>query len=124
MKLIKAAEEKFYWTAHSRQKMRYYRLSESRVKRVFRQPDRKEEGVAPRTIALMQRSGTRKNPSEIWMMYQIDPVKPRAAGAARGQQFNRVKIISAWRYPGISPKGKPPIPDEILFELNDELFAK
>ena len=34
-----------------------------------------------------------------------------------GRQNTRYKIISAWRYPGVSPK-RDPIPEEILRELN------
>jgi len=121
-----AEQEKLYWTKHSREKMQYYRISQNRIKRVLRSPDRKEIGIAPKTIALMQQSGTKRHPTEIWLMYQIEkihPVKPSANGgrAARRQMFNRVKIISAWRYPGISPKGKPPpIPEDIIFELNEQ----
>jgi len=38
------------------------------------------------------------------------------------QQIGQKKrIISAWRYPGISPKGEPvPIPDDIVEELKKE----
>lgn len=127
---MKIAEpEKIFWTRHSQEKMRYYRLSQSQIKKVLRKPDRKELGIAPRTIALMRRSGTKKHPNEIWLMYQMEkihPVKqpPSGGSSARGGRFNGVKIISAWRYPGISPKGKPPpIPEDIIFELNEQGFT-
>ncbi len=104
MKLPK--DEKIHWTKHSKKKMRQYQLSEKRVLRVLRHPDRKKTGVAPRTIAVMQITGTKKYPTEIWMMYQI--------------RDKKIKIISAWRYPGRSPVGeKPPIPDDILRELDN-----
>lgn len=107
MKLIKS-EEKLYWTRHAKRKMRYYNLSEKRVKRVLRSPDRKELGIAPRTIAVMQRTGTKKHPTEIWLMYQ----------RVISKQKKLIKIISAWRYPGITPKGQsPPIPEDVLWEL-------
>jgi len=97
--------EKISWTKHVKEKMRQYQLSEKRLKRVLRAPERKETGVAPRTIAIMQSTGTKKHPTEIWLMYQIIKSK-------------KIKIISAWRYPGRSPVGKPPpIPDDILREL-------
>ena len=97
--------ERFYWTKHVKSKMRYYRLSESRLKRVLRNPERKELGIAPKTVAVMQKAGTKKHPTEIWLMYQKDKFK--------------TKIITAWRYPGISPKRQPPpIPEDILWELN------
>jgi len=108
--------EKIHWTKHSIEKMRFYNLSENRLKRVLRNPDRKEEGIAPRTLAVMQRSGTKKNPTEIWMMYQ------KIKSKIKSQKSKRIKIISAWRYPGISPKGKEiPIPSDILEELNNLL---
>jgi len=97
--------EKFYWTKHVKSKMRYYHLSESRLKRVLRNSERKELGIAPKTVAVMQKAGTKKYPTEIWLMYQKDKFK--------------TKIITAWRYPGISPRREPPpIPEDILWELN------
>lgn len=81
----------------------HYGISESLIKRITRFPKRKEEGIAPKTIAVMQPTSSKKQ--EIWVMYQkINDTKKR--------------IISAWRYPGVSPIGKKiPIPDEILQEL-------
>ena len=102
---------RIYWTKHSRKKMRQYQLSESRVKRVLRNPERKETGIASGTIALMQTTGTKKHSKEIWLMYQIVKSKVKT---------QKLKVISAWRYPGKSPIGKPPIPDDILEELNRE----
>ncbi len=100
-------ENKFYWTKHSQMKMRQYRLSEKRVLRILRKPDRKEEGIAPGTIAVMQITGTKRHPTEIWLMYQIIK-KPK-----------RIKIISAWRYPGRTPIGQRPIiPEDTLEELD------
>lgn len=40
--------------------MRQYGFSEKRVLRILRKPDRKEEGIAPNTIANMQITGTKK----------------------------------------------------------------
>ena len=100
--------KKFYWTEHAQEKIRHYNLSESRLKRVFRHPHRVEEGVAENTIAAMQSAGSKKHPYEIWIMYQL-----------RNEQ---VRVNSAWRYPGISPVGeKPPVPEDILNELNLKL---
>jgi len=93
------------WTKHSIKKMQFYNLSENRLKRVLRNPNRKEKGIAPETLAIMQRTGTKKHPTEIWMMYQV--IKPK-----------KMRIISAWRYPGITPKGQEiPIPEDVLEEL-------
>jgi hypothetical protein len=94
-------DEKYLWTAHVRMKMRQYGLAESRIKRVIRFPARTEEGVAEKTIAVMQPAGTKRY-QEIWAMYRV----------SRG----KLKIITAWRYPGKSP-ARDPIPQEILREV-------
>lgn len=99
-------EGKIFWTSHSKIKMRQYRFSEKRVLKIFRKPDRKEEGIAPGTIASMQITGTKKHPTEAWMMYVILK-KPKG-----------IKVISAWRYPGRTPAGeRPQIPDDAWEEL-------
>ena len=90
-------------------KMRYYGISESLIKRITRFPKRREEGIAPGTVAVMQTNTNPKKPTEIWVMYKMI-----------GE--TKKKIISAWRYPGISPVGKKiPIPDDILQELESAL---
>lgn len=103
--------ERISWTKHAKEKMRQYQLSEKRLKRVLKNPKRKEVGVAPRTIAIMQLAGTKKHPTEIWLMYQAINQK--------------LRIISAWRYPGRSPTGKPPpIPGDILDDLAEIIKNK
>lgn len=98
--------EKIVWTSHAKIKMRYYGLSEKRVLKILRKPDRREEGIVLKTIASMQISGTKKHPTEVWMMYQIKKSK-------------MIRIISAWRYPGRTPENaRPMIPDDIVKELN------
>jgi hypothetical protein len=94
------------WTAHSRMKLRFYKFSESRIRRVIHSPKRVEEGIAPKTIALMQSSGTPKNPYEIWVMIQ--------------EETGKRKVISAWRYPGTTKPGQP-LPAEIMRELRNVL---
>lgn len=94
------------WTGHANEKMRYYKLSKTRVLRVLRQPARVEEGVAPRTVAVMQ-PATPQHTSEIWLMYQ------------RQARSGQLTIITAWRYPGVSPiKNAIPIPDDIRRQLH------
>jgi hypothetical protein len=91
--------------------MRFYGLSENRIKRVIKNPYRTEEGIAPNTIAVMQPVSTKKKENkvswrqEIWVMFQ--------------KSGSRIKIISAWRYPGKSPE-RNPIPPEIIRELKEE----
>ncbi len=84
------------WTHHAEAKMAFYRLSKQRVMRVIHSPKRVEEGVAPKTIAMMQPPSVKLNKTkaqeiwsqEIWVMVQD-----------LGRQR---KIISAWRYPGVT----------------------
>lgn len=97
---------KVEWTHHAHDKMRYYKLSESRVRRILHSPKRIEEGIAPDTIAMMQPAGNEKNPYELWVMIQ-DKKDARL-------------VISAWRYPGVTKVGEP-LPPEILRELRNFL---
>ena len=56
----------------------------------------------------------KKNPGEIWLMYK-DVALRHGSGQVR-------KIISAWRYPGVSKPGEAiPIPEEIKQELLNNL---
>lgn len=93
-----------HWTNHARAKMRFYKLSEQRVRQVLHSPKRIEEGIAPGTIAMMQRAGSVKHPYEIWTMI-LKNKKGR-------------KVISAWKYPGITKPGEL-LPEEIIRELKE-----
>lgn len=107
--------ERIFWTQHSKMKMGQYRFSEKRVLRILRKPDRIEEGIAEGTIAAMQITGTKRNPTEAWVMYQI--IKPKTK-----DQRPKIRIISAWRYPGRTPVGQRPIiPEDTLAELENLL---
>ena len=115
-------DHKYRWTQHVVRKMMHYGLSPDRVKRVIRAPKRMEEGIAPGTLAAMQPAGTSKRPSEIWVMWaEKKPLTRRT----KADLVNTVKkvIITAWRYPGISPvRDQVPIPADILAELKDMLY--
>jgi len=114
--------EKIFWTKHSKVKMRQYRFSEKRVLRILRKPDRKEEGIAPGTIANMQITGTKKHPTEAWAMYQLINSKSEIRNSKLKEK--KIKIISVWRYPGRTPVGQRPIiPEDTLEEL-DNIFKK
>ncbi|MDO8557676.1 MAG: hypothetical protein Q7S09_00595 [bacterium] len=103
-------DAKLLWTNHVIRKMVFYRLSQSRIKRILRNPKRSEVGIATGTIALMQPEPKTKKPSEVWLMYQRVGKKKR--------------IITAWRYPGKSPVREAiPIPHDILEELESEGFS-
>jgi hypothetical protein len=118
------------WTKHAAQKMRYYGISESRVKKVLKNPKRIEEGIAPNTVALMQPLKTKRS-QEIWVMYQkLSSKLPPSLGSspkttkdtvklrwANKTQSSKLRIISVWRYPGVSPLRKPIfIPEDTIQE--------
>jgi hypothetical protein len=88
--------------------MKQYGLSLQKVRGVIRRPQRREVGIVLKTVAVMQpvnpktENGKTTWKQEVWVLYKEDAGKK--------------KIISAWRYPGISPK-RDPIPEDILQEL-------
>jgi len=127
--------EKYFWTNHAIYKLRQYGLSAQRVIRVINNPQRKEEGIVEKTIAVMQPASTKnKNgkkfwSQEIWAMYtsakggKVKSEKLKVQSdfenlISNKLKTNQLKIISAWRYPGVSPK-KDPIPEEILREISE-----
>jgi hypothetical protein len=116
---------KLFWTEHSKVKMRQYGLSKQKLFGILGRPERKEQGIVPGTTAVMKTNKVffkekkialdkawqrpKRSPGEIWLMYK--DVKKRDEGNIR-------KIISAWRYPGISKPGEEiPIPEDIKKEL-------
>jgi len=111
---------KFFWTEHSKIKMKQYGLSKQKLLGILSRPERRELGIVLGTKAVMRTNKVffkvkqvtltkawqkpRKAPGEIWIMYKDD------------KDFR--KIISAWRYPGISKPGEAiPIPDDIKIEI-------
>ena len=100
--------------------MRQYGLSKSKLLAILRSPERREQGIVLGTMAVMKTNKIffkvkqitvtdawkkpKKAPGEIWLMF-------------RDTKDSR-KIISAWRYPGISKPGEEiPIPADIRKEL-------
>jgi len=122
-------DKKYSWTRHVVGKMQYYRIAESTVKRIIKFPKRVEKGVAEGTVACMIPRGLKKKAKphavtrlarhsfsgggggfgageELWVMYQ--------------QKGQRKHIITAWRYPGVSPvRDVIPIPEDILEEIKN-----
>lgn len=99
---------KLFWTEHSKIKMKQYGLSKSKLLAILYKPERRELGIVPGTIAIMRTNkiffktkqititkawrSSKKAPGEIWLMYKdIKDIR---------------KIISAWRYPGVSKPGE------------------
>lgn len=121
---------RLHWTNHVVRKMQFYGISESKIKSIIEHPKRKEEGIAPDTVAVMCPTQTKK-PQEIWVMYTTNSkLDQRAHGEDKKLEKKlwklrpfqkKITIISAWRYPGVSPvRGKIPIPQDILEELQEE----
>lgn len=123
MKLIKPVFRKLLWTEHVKIKMRQYGLSKQKIISILRKPERCEIGIAPGTSAAMRANKVffkakqisikdawkpKKAPGEIWVMYRDT------------NEFR--KIISAWRFPGVSKPGEEiPIPNDIRKELLENL---
>ncbi len=109
------SQRKYQWTRHAQGKIRYYGLSESRIRRVIKTPLRREEGIAEGTQAAMQpssykqKNGKRTWNQEIWVMYQT-------------KKDNTIVIISAWRYPG-KTKPSQPLPDMMVQEIEEALSS-
>jgi len=124
--------KKLHWTEHSKMKMKQYGLSKQKLLGILYRPEREEKGIVSGTSAVMKTNkkfgnktvslfGNKKMgnppkakafrraraPGEIWIMYK--DVNPSISS---GQAIR--KIISAWRYPGVSKPGEEiPIPEDI-----------
>jgi len=117
--------DQYYWTEHVKFKMRFYGLSAQKVLSVIKNPERREVGIVKNTVAVMcpspakatasKPAGTTKNRYEIWVMMQNHITRNTKHVTKR-----QTKIISAWKYPGVSPKNKP-IPEEILRDIEEYL---
>jgi len=123
------------WTSHVKMKMRYYGLSEQRIKNIIRRPLRTEEGIAQKTIAVMQPQSTTRDKAtgekvwkaEVWVMYQLAAETQKKIDIAVPDKLagifaprTKVKIISAWRYPGKTKPGEG-LPDHIMDEIAEAL---
>lgn len=126
--------ETYSWTDHAAHKMLQYGLSADRLKRVIRFPARTEESVVEGTIACMQPTsvktvnGKKTWSQEIWVMYKVEKKPPKTEKKSELDNYfkmfrpaGRLKIITAWRYPGVSPK-RDPVPQEIIDEARAALF--
>jgi hypothetical protein len=108
------------WTEHSKIKMRQYGLSQQKILGILRKPERVEQAIVPGLVAAMKTNKIffkekkidikkalwqpKRAPGEIWVMYK--------------ENDQERKIVSAWRYPGISKPGEEiPIPEDIKNDL-------
>ena len=126
--MLKAGKTgRYYFTLHSEYKMREYHLSRQRVIRIIRSPKRTETGIVENTIAVMQPASTKQVngketwTQELWVMYRVNSEsKLSKSKLAKIMNQSELKIISAWRYPGVSPK-RDPIPADILREITNRV---
>ena len=114
---------RYQFTLHSEYKMREYHLSRQRVIRIIRSPHRTETGIVENTVAVMQPASTKRVDGketwsqELWVMYKVmGHGKLTKSKLEKALNQSELKIISAWRYPGVSP-ARDPIPSEILSEI-------
>ena len=70
-------------------------------------PARTEEGIFEGAVACMQPIAGRRY-SELWALYILVNARPR----------KKIKIITAWRYPGKAPE-RDPVPSDILNEIKN-----
>ena len=120
-----------HWTNHVKMKMRHYGLSAQRIRTVIKRPLRVETGIAENTIAVMQPQSTRRDrvsgkktwTSEIWVMYQLgkgqnkmQDVDVPASLVGIFQPQKKARVISAWRYPGVTKPGEN-LPEMVLDEI-------
>jgi len=124
--------KKLVWTQHSQIKMRQYGLSKQKLLGILAKPERKEKGIVLGTTAVMRTNKTWK-PDKSQQSWHFDgPAiiapkarlggKPKRAPGEIWIMYRDVKdfrrIISAWRYPGVSKPGESiPIPEDIRQEI-------
>ena len=101
------------WTKHAVRKMIFYALSAAKVQAILFRYDRMEQGIAENTVAVMKKVGSKKNPQEVWVMYQ------EKKDNANSVELKKRIVITAWRYPGTS-KERIPIPEGIAAELKNK----
>jgi len=100
--------DKFIWTRHIKRKMIFYSISASQVRSILRKADRTEESIVKGLFASMKKNHKKNKKEELWLMYLI----------LGGQNSKKIKLISVWRYPGITKKGEEiQIPEDVLVEL-------
>ena len=130
--------------------MAFYGLSKQRVLRVIHAPKRVEEGVAPKTVAIMQPNSVRMRTE-----FGLSEISRRGAKSSRRPPFHfkpialakennskpkeswsqeiwvmiqdlgkQRKIISAWRYPGMTRPRSEVAMDALRREYREFLKGK
>lgn len=123
--------KRLHWTEHSKIKMRQYGLSKTKLINLLYKPERKEGGIVPGTTAVMKTNRVSRNLPAHKIFFQKSLVDNKrgkfhyTAKRAPGEVWlmfkdvkDQRKIISAWRYPGVTKPGDQiPIPEDIRKEL-------
>ena len=129
---------KLFWTEHSKIKMRQYGLSKQKLLGILYKPERKEQGIVSGTMAVMRTNKKFGNKTVPLFKEKTQPASAKASAWRRKPAPGEIwlmfrdvkmamvptrKIISAWRYPGISKPGEAiPIPDDIKNEILNSKF--
>ncbi|MDP3901787.1 MAG: hypothetical protein Q8Q37_02335 [bacterium] len=111
-------DKNYKWTSHIKNKMVFYRISPQIIKNILNTPDRREIGIAPNTMAVMKRRDTPKRKEEMWVMY----ARPNQKSKIKIKKLlnSKIILISTWRYPGVTKKGKNiPIPEDVLQDIQE-----
>ena len=118
-------DARYSWTAHVFEKMQHYGISESRIKRIIRFPKRREVGIVPSTVAVMQPADSKKY-QELWVMYKLakpttntkklETEKQNIQWESFKPSSAKIRVITTWRYPGKSPE-RDPVPEEVIREI-------
>lgn len=120
----------YRWTIHAVEKMKYYGLSEMRVKSVIKKPLRIEENFLEDVVLAMQPQSVKRDKktnkkiwsSEIWVMYKYVDIKQQMninipeKFENLFQKQKSILVISSWKYPGIT-NNNGVIPIEIENEI-------
>ena len=108
MKLPKDSD-RLVWTQHIKRKMLFYGISASQIRSILRKADRIEKSIVKGLFVSMKENHKKNRQEELWLMYQVFVV----AG------LSKIKLISVWRYPGITEKGEEiKIPEEVLLDIS------
>lgn len=124
---------KIYWTEHSKIKMRQYGLSVSKLLKILHKPQRKEKAIVEGLVAVM-RTNKKIIKTKSLFRSKISPpsfAKWRTPARQAGEVWimykdfkksgeNIRKIISAWRYPGVTKPGEEiPIPEDTMRAIKE-----
>ncbi len=122
----------YKWTIHSKEKMKHYGITESRVRSIIKNPLRIEKNfldkivlaVQPQSIRMDKKTNKKTWSNEIWVMYKYIEIE-KLINLDIPEKFENlfknqksILIISAWKYPGVT-RANENIPIEIENEIHE-----